>query len=85
MILIFVVMYFLMFRPQSKRQKEHRTMLDNLQKGDQVLTAGGVYGTIAGIKEKENIIILKISENVKIDVAKSSIAQKIIEGVETKS
>jgi preprotein translocase subunit YajC len=85
MIAIFVVMYFLMFRPQAKRQKEHRIMLDNLQKGDRVLTAGGIYGTVAGIKEKENIVILKIAENVKIDIAKSTIAQKVIENAETKS
>ena len=84
MILIFVVMYFLMFRPQSKKQKEHRMMLDHLQKGDRVVTAGGIYGTIAGVKEKEDILILKVAENVKIDVAKSSIAHKLQSETEAK-
>lgn len=74
MILIF---YFLMIRPQAKRQKQHRTMLENLTKGDNVVGAGGIYGTIAGIKEKENIVILKVDNNVKIEVTKSSISSVI--------
>jgi preprotein translocase subunit YajC len=83
MVLIFVVMYFLMFRPQAKKQKEHRAMMDSLQKGDKVLTAGGIYGTIAGVKEKEDIVVLKVADNVKIDVSRGSIARKL--GIESES
>jgi len=74
-LLIFLVMYFLMIRPQSKKQKEHRTMMDSLKKGDRILTAGGIIGTIAGIKEKENILIVKIAENIKIELSRGSVAQ----------
>ena len=79
-ILIFVIMYFLMFRPQAKKQKEMRKMLDALQKGDRVITIGGVYGVVQGLKEKEGIVVLKIADNVKIDVNKSAIARKLTEG-----
>jgi len=79
-ILIFVIMYFLMFRPQAKKQKEMRKMLEALQKGDRVLTIGGVFGVVAGLKEKENVVILKIADNVKIEVTKTAIARKLAEG-----
>jgi len=74
--LLIGIMYFFFLRPQSKRQKEHRTMLQALKKGDRVLTAGGIYGTIVGEKEKENVIIIKIADNVKIEVAKDRVVQK---------
>jgi preprotein translocase subunit YajC len=77
---IIVIMYFLLLRPQAKRQKEHKLMQQNLQKGDKILTVGGVIGTIAGIDEKENTIILKIADNVKIDITRSSIAQILKKG-----
>ena len=75
LILIIFVMYFLMIRPQAKKQKEHRAMLEKLEKGDRILTSGGIVGTIAGIKENEGLLIVKIADNVKIDVSKSSVAQ----------
>ncbi len=78
-ILIFVVMYFLILRPQAKRQKEHQKMLDSLQKGDNVVTAGGIYGTIVGMKEKDTIVIIEVDKNVKLNVARSGIARKIVE------
>ncbi|MBN1541981.1 preprotein translocase subunit YajC [candidate division KSB1 bacterium] len=77
MLLIFAIMYFLIFRPQAKRQKEHRLMQESLSRGDKVVTAGGIMGTIEGVKEKENILILKIAENVKIRITKASIARKL--------
>ncbi|HOT97582.1 MAG TPA: preprotein translocase subunit YajC [bacterium] len=78
-ILIFVIMYFLMFRPQAKKQKEMARMIDALQKGDRVITIGGIYGVVQGIKEKENVIVLKIADNVKIEVAKTAVARKLAE------
>ena len=59
LVLIFAVFYFLMLRPQVKRQKEVARMREALKKGDRVVTTGGIIGTIANIKEKENIIIVK--------------------------
>ena len=79
LILVIVIMYFLMFRPQAKKQKEMAQMLNALQKGDHVITIGGIHGTVQGIKEKENIIVLKIADNVKIDVNKAAIARKLTE------
>jgi preprotein translocase subunit YajC len=75
LLLIIVIMYFLLLRPQAKRQKELRKMLDSLEKGDRVLTVGGIIGTIQGFDEKENTVILKIAENVKVEATRSSIAQ----------
>lgn len=76
-ILIFGIMYLLIFRPQAKKQKQHRAMIESLKKGDKVVTAGGIYGTIAGIKEKEDTIFVKIADNVKIEVSRSSVARKV--------
>ncbi len=76
-VLIFVIMYFLILRPQAKRQKEHQAMLSALQKGDDVVTAGGIYGTIVGVKEKEQTLIVKIADNVKVEIARSGIARKL--------
>lgn len=75
LVLIIFVMYFLMIRPQAKKQKEHRAMLDKLEKGDKVLTAGGIVATVAGIKENEGMLIVKIADNVKVEITRSSIAQ----------
>ena len=76
-VLIFVIMYFLILRPQAKRQKEHQAMLSALQKGDDVVTAGGIYGTIVGVKEKEQTLIVKIADNVKVEIARTGIARKV--------
>lgn len=70
---IFVVMYFLMIRPQKKRQKELKEYRDNLKKGDKVITAGGIYGTIAEVKE--NYVLLEVDTNVKIRVDKSTLVK----------
>lgn len=71
-ILIFLIFYFLLIRPQTKKAKEHRQMLDNLKKGDKVTTQGGIYGIVENLDA--NIITLKIAENVKIKVSRSAIA-----------
>ena len=70
--LIFVIFYFLLIRPQQKKQKEHQNLLESLRKGDRVVTSGGIYGTVVGVKE--NIVVLKIAENVKIEIAKSAVS-----------
>jgi len=79
-ILIIVIFYLLLIRPQQKRQKEHKTMLESLRKGDRVITNSGMFGTIVGFNEKENIVVLKIAEEVKIEMLKSSIAGRVQKG-----
>jgi len=71
-IFIFVIFYFLLIRPQQKRQKEHRNLLGNLKVGDNVLTSGGIYGRITGIKE--NIVTVEISDKVRVKVSRGNIA-----------
>jgi len=70
-VLIFVIFYFLLIRPQQKKQKQHQKMLEAIKKGDTVVTSGGIYGTVIGVKE--NIVVLKIAENVKVEFAKSAV------------
>lgn len=73
-ILMFVIMYFLLIRPQYKKQKETQSMIDALKKGDRVITNGGMHGTIQGIKEKEGIIVLQVAKDVKIEVSRGSVS-----------
>lgn len=68
-IAIMVLFYFLMIYPQSKEKKKREEMLGAIQRGDRVLTRGGIYGTVADIKEQ--VLILKISENSKVEVDRS--------------
>jgi len=75
-LLIIVVMYLLMIRPQAKKQKEKQKMLQELKPGDDILTIGGIYGKIEGVREKEGILIVKIAKDVKITVARSAVADK---------
>ena len=72
-ILIFAIFYFLLIRPQQKKAKEHQEMLNNLKKGDKILTSGGVYGVVVGIKPA--VFELEIAEEVRIQLAKSAVSQ----------
>jgi len=74
-LLIIVVMYFLMIRPQTKKQKNHRETLAALEKGDKIISSGGIVGTIVGVKETENMLIIKIADNVKIELSRNAVAQ----------
>ncbi len=71
-ILIFVIMYFLLIRPQQKKIKEHKNMVDNLRRGDQVLTQGGILGKITKIKEGEEVEV-ELAKDVKVSVIRSTI------------
>ena len=78
-ILVLGIMYLLMIRPQQKKARKHQNMLNSLSKGDQVVTEGGVYGTVIGWKDnQENVVVLKIAsvrdEDVKIEVSRARIA-----------
>ena len=71
-ILIFVIMYFLLIRPQQKKIKEHKNMVDNLRRGDQVLTQGGIIGKITKVKEGEEIEV-ELAKEVRVSVIRSTI------------
>jgi len=75
-ILILVIIYFLMLRPQMKRQKEHASMLGALQKNDDIITSGGVHGRIIRINERDNSVQIMVSRGVVITVERSSVARK---------
>jgi len=74
-LLMFVIIYFLMIRPQSIQQKNHQSMLENLKKGDKVLTRGGIVGKIVDFQGKnDNIVILSIDDSTNITILKSYIS-----------
>jgi len=73
LVLIIVVFYFFMIRPQMKKQKEQKKFREALKPGDDVITVGGIYGKIVDVKD--NIVHLKIDENVKIKIDKSTVVQ----------
>jgi preprotein translocase subunit YajC len=77
--LIILVFYFLLIRPQMKKQKEVTNMLKKLEKGDKVLTAGGLIGTVVGVNE--DVVTVRFGENFKAEVGKSFITQKITDQV----
>ena len=71
-IFIFGIFYFLLIRPQQKKQKEHARMTSELKKNDEVVTSGGIHGTVVNVKD--TTLILKIDDNVKIEINKSTVA-----------
>ena len=77
-VLMFVVMYFLMIRPQMKKAKEHKSLVESLQKGDEVITQGGVAGRI--VKVGENYVSLEVAPNVEIAVQKAAVGNVLPKG-----
>jgi preprotein translocase subunit YajC len=75
---MFAVLYFLMIRPQMKRAKEHKTMVDALQKGDEIITAGGVLGKITRVGE--SYVSVEISNNVEIQVQRAAVQTVLPKG-----
>ena len=78
LLLMFVVLYFVMIRPQMKKQKEHRAMIDALAKGDEVVSAGGLLGRIS--KLGDNYVGLEVASNVEIQIQRSAIVQVLPKG-----
>lgn len=78
LVLMFVVLYFVMIRPQMKKQKEHRTMIEAIAKGDEVVTAGGMLGKVS--KLGDSYIGLEIANNVDVQVQRSAIVQVLPKG-----
>ncbi|HDY96075.1 MULTISPECIES: preprotein translocase subunit YajC [Sulfitobacter] len=73
LILIFAIMYFLLIRPQQKKVKEHKAMVEGLRRGDQVVTAGGLIGKVVKVKDDGELEV-ELAENVKVRVVQSTVA-----------
>ena len=83
LILIFVIFYFFLIRPQQKKVKDHKSMVENLKRGDKVVTSGGIVGTIERIIDSEKVEVL-ISDNVKVEVVKATGIQALVNSQEIK-
>lgn len=82
LVAVFVVMYFVMIRPQMKRQKEHKSMVEALAKGDEVITAGGMLGKVSKIGEQ--YLTVEIASGVEIQVQRTSVVQVLPKGTVSK-
>ena len=78
MICVFVIMYFLVLRPQQQQRKKLQEMVDNMKTGDAVVTTGGIHGIVSNMKDG-NTLMLKVADNVRIEVDKSAIASVLKE------
>tara|TARA_B100000965_G_C19487406_1_gene711422 strand:+ start:142 stop:429 length:288 start_codon:yes stop_codon:yes gene_type:complete len=83
LILIFVIFYFFLIRPQQKKVKEHKLMVENIKRGDKVVTSGGLIGTVERVMENDRAEI-EISENVKVEIIKSTGIQGLLNNQEPK-
>jgi len=83
LILIFVIFYFFLIRPQQKKVKEHKLMVEGLKRGDKVITTGGIVGTVERIIDNEKVEV-NISENVNVEIVRSSGIQGLLTTVEPK-
>ena len=83
LILIFVIFYFFLIRPQQKKVKEHKLMVENLKRGDKVITSGGILGTVERLIDNDKAEI-SITDNVKVEVIKSTGIQALINNTDQK-
>ena len=83
LILIFVIFYFFLIRPQQKKAKEHKLMVQNLKRGDQVVTSGGIIGTVERVMDNDKAEVM-ISDNVKVEIIRSTGIQALLNITEPK-
>ena len=84
LILIFVIFYFFLIRPQQKKVKEHKAMVENLKRGDKIVTSGGIIGTVERIIDNEKIEV-NLADNIKVEIVRSTGIQSLLNNnVETK-
>ena len=83
LILIFVIFYFFLIRPQQKKVKDHKAMVDALKRGDKVITSGGIVGTVERIIDNEKVEV-QISENVNVEIVRSAGIQGLVNTTEPK-
>ena len=81
--LVFVVFYFLIIRPQNKKQKDMQKMIAGVKKGDKIVTIGGVHGTVYSVKE--NTVLVKVDDDCRIEFSKSAVATVVVAKVEEKT
>ena len=75
LILIFVIFYFLLIRPQKQQQKQHQQMISNLKKNDEIVTTGGIHGTIVNVKEKT--FVLRVDDNARMEIDKHAVGRLV--------
>ncbi len=80
MAVIFAIFYFILIRPQQKKMKEHKKMVDELKRGDEIITGGGIYATVEGLAP--DTLTVKIADGTKVKITRGSVAHVIIEGSE---
>ena len=83
LILIFVIFYFFLIRPQQKKVKDHKTMVEGLKRGDKVITSGGITGTVERLIDNDKVEV-EIAENVKVEIVKSTGIQSLLNTQEIK-
>ena len=83
LILIFVIFYFFLIRPQQKKVKDHKLMVENLKRGDKVVTAGGIIGTVDRVIDNDKVEV-SISDDVKVEIIKATGIQALLNNPETK-
>ena len=83
LILIFIIFYFLLIRPQQKKVKEHKIMVENLKRGDKIITSGGIVGTVERIVDNDKVEV-QISNNVNVEIVKSTGVQGLVSTPEAK-
>ncbi len=74
LLVIFVIFYFVLIRPQQKQQKEYKQMLGDLKKNDQVVTVGGVHGTIVNMKDKT--LVIRVDDNTRLEIDKTAVVRR---------
>ncbi|HTP04691.1 MAG TPA: preprotein translocase subunit YajC [Nitrospirota bacterium] len=82
MVVIFAIFYFILIRPQQKKMKEHKKMVEELKKGDEIITSGGIYGTVESVTP--DTLTVKIAEGTKVKVTRSSVAAVVTEKEKSK-
>jgi len=75
LVLIFVIFYFLLIRPQQKRAKEHRELLSNIRRGDRIVTTGGLMGTVAKVSESDDTLHVEIAQGVRVQVVRTMVSE----------
>jgi len=83
LILIFVIFYFFLIRPQQKKVKEHKAMVESLKRGDKVITSGGITGVVERVIDNDTVEV-QIAENVKVEIVKATGIQALLNSPETK-
>jgi len=80
MIAIFLILYLLILRPQTKRQRQHQQMMDSIEKGDKIVTSGGIHGVVLRVNKEEGTIQVKIADDVKVELDRNAISRKLKTG-----